>query len=102
MKNKKIIESKLIFKVNFKILAPKKRMIGNHVILQNKEEGHNKHYELLLEPNKITTIFGKIGTNYQRKVHHFSDNNTAKRHMNKLVESKLKKGYKQINNIKNN
>jgi predicted DNA-binding WGR domain protein len=48
------------------------------------------------EGKDLTIVFGKIGTNGQTTNKSFSTSEEATVEMEKLVKSKIKKGYKEV------
>ena len=57
----------------------------------------SKFWQVTQDGKKLTIIFGKIGTNGQTTEKSFDTNDEAKAEMDKLIKSKIKKGYKEVN-----
>jgi predicted DNA-binding WGR domain protein len=55
----------------------------------------SKFWQVTQEGSKLTIVFGKIGTNGQTTEKSFSSSEEAKIEMDKLIKSKLKKGYQE-------
>ena len=53
----------------------------------------SKFWQVTQDGKKLTIVFGKIGTNGQTTEKSFSDSEEATKEMEKLIKSKLKKGY---------
>lgn len=52
-----------------------------------------KFYEITVSGCEVTVCYGRIGTDGQTLTKSFSDNAKAQQHAEKLVTSKLAKGY---------
>lgn len=61
-----------------------------------KNESSSKFWEISLEQNKITTRYGKIGTDGKAAEKVLTTNELAEKEYQKLVNSKVKKGYKEV------
>jgi predicted DNA-binding WGR domain protein len=55
----------------------------------------SKFWQVTREGEKLIIVFGKIGTNGQTTEKSFSTAEEASSEMEKLIKSKLKKGYKE-------
>lgn len=55
----------------------------------------SKFWQVTQEGEKLTIVFGKIGTNGQTTEKSFTSVEEATSEMEKLIKSKLKKGYKE-------
>lgn len=55
-----------------------------------------KFWQVNQNDNKLTIVFGKIGTNGQTTEKVFDSTDEAVAEMAKLIASKLKKGYKEV------
>jgi predicted DNA-binding WGR domain protein len=53
----------------------------------------SKFWQVTQDGMKLTIVFGKIGTNGQTTEKSFSSPEEATKEMEKLIKSKLKKGY---------
>lgn len=58
-----------------------------------KDEKSNKFWEIEVIKNKHEITYGKIGTDGREITKEFDDEETAAKEAEKLVKSKLKKGY---------
>ena len=56
----------------------------------------SKFWQVTQEGKKLTIIFGKIGTNGQTTEKSFASEDEAAIEMDKLVKSKIKKGYIEV------
>ena len=56
----------------------------------------SKFWQVAQDGKKLTIIFGKIGTNGQTTEKTFASDDEAAAEMDKLVKSKIKKGYKEV------
>jgi predicted DNA-binding WGR domain protein len=56
----------------------------------------SKFWQVTQDGKKLTIIFGKIGTNGQTTEKTFASDDEAAAEMDKLVKSKIKKGYKEV------
>jgi len=56
----------------------------------------SKFWQVTQDGKKLTIIFGKIGTNGQTTEKTFASEDEAATEMDKLVKSKIKKGYKEV------
>jgi predicted DNA-binding WGR domain protein len=61
-----------------------------------KDDKSNKFWEILLERNQHTVRFGRIGTDGQSQTKAFADAAAAARDADRLVQEKLRKGYREI------
>ena len=59
------------------------------------EGSSSKFWEVSTSGNTVTVRFGRISTNGQIQTKNLADANAAIRHADKLVESKLAKGYRE-------
>jgi predicted DNA-binding WGR domain protein len=57
------------------------------------EEGSSKFWEVVVDGNQLTIRFGRIGTNGQTQTKTFTTPEAAGREQEKLIRSKLAKGY---------
>ena len=57
------------------------------------EGNSNKFWEVEITGNDVTVCFGRIGTDGQRQTKSIDTAARAARHAEKLIVSKLKKGY---------
>jgi DNA ligase-1 len=62
-----------------------------------KDGKSSKFWEILLEREKHTVRFGRIGTDGQSQAKAFADAAAAARDADRLVQEKLRKGYREIN-----
>lgn len=60
-------------------------------IFTNKKS--NKFWNIEVEDDTLITHFGRIGTNGQQSIKSFGSNEQANKEANKLIKSKMKKGY---------
>jgi predicted DNA-binding WGR domain protein len=63
------------------------------IYLTCTENGSNKFWEARVNGNVFTVEYGAIGASPQVSEKHFDDNYDANDHFDKMVKSKLKKGY---------
>lgn len=56
----------------------------------------SKFWQVTQDGKKLTIVFGKIGTNGQTTEKTFASEDEAATEMDKLVKSKIKKGYKEV------
>jgi predicted DNA-binding WGR domain protein len=66
---------------------------------EDKDRGvaeSSKFWMVTQEGKDLTIVFGKIGTNGQTTKKFFSTPEEATVEMEKLVKSKIKKGYKEV------
>jgi predicted DNA-binding WGR domain protein len=54
-----------------------------------------KFWEVSTSGNTVTVRFGRIGTNGQTQTKTLADAEAAAKHAEKLIGSKLKKGYRE-------
>lgn len=54
-----------------------------------------KFWQVTQDGSKLTIVFGKIGTQGQTTQKVFGSTNEASDEMEKLIKSKIKKGYKE-------
>ncbi len=57
------------------------------------EDGSSKFWEVIVKENELTIRFGRIGTNGQTQTKTFTTPDAARREQEKLIRSKLAKGY---------
>jgi predicted DNA-binding WGR domain protein len=55
----------------------------------------SKFWEITVRTNNVTVRFGRIGTEGQIQAKVLADVSTAVKHAEKLIASKLKKGYQE-------
>jgi predicted DNA-binding WGR domain protein len=55
----------------------------------------SKFWEVEITGSDVTVCYGRIGTDGQRQTKSLDDAASATRHADKLVASKLKKGYRE-------
>jgi len=55
-----------------------------------------KFWEVEVTGNDVTVCYGRIGTDGQRQTKSLNDSASAARHADKLIESKLKKSYREV------
>jgi DNA ligase-1 len=60
------------------------------------EGSSNKFWEVFQQGTEVTVRFGRIGTNGQSSVKSFRDQAAAAKHVAKLADEKLGKGYKEV------
>jgi predicted DNA-binding WGR domain protein len=66
---------------------------------EDKDRGvaeSSKFWMVTQEGKNLTIVFGKIGTNGQNTQKSFSTVEEATLEMEKLIKSKIKKGYKEV------
>jgi predicted DNA-binding WGR domain protein len=63
-----------------------------------KDDKSSKFWEISLVENKLTTRYGKIGTDGQISDKPFDNMEKAIKEYNKLVTEKTKKGYVEVEN----
>lgn len=56
----------------------------------------SKFWQISQDGKKLTIVFGKIGTNGQTTEKSFDTADEAKAEMDKLIKSKIKKGYTEV------
>jgi DNA ligase 1 len=56
----------------------------------------NKFWEVTIQRTDVTVRFGRIGTNGQGTLKSFLDEAAARKHVAKLVQEKLAKGYREV------
>lgn len=56
----------------------------------------SKFWQVTQDGKKLTIVFGKIGTNGQTTEKSFDTENEATVEMEKLIKSKVKKGYQEV------
>ncbi len=56
----------------------------------------SKFWQISQDGKKLTIVFGKIGTNGQTTEKSFDTADEAKAEMDKLIKSKIKKGYREV------
>lgn len=56
----------------------------------------NKFWEVEIAGSDVTVFYGRIGTDGQRQTKSLGDAASAARHADKLIASKLKKGYREV------
>ncbi len=60
------------------------------------EGSSNKFWEVKLEGNAVITTYGRIGTDGQSTMKEYGSPAEAKKEHDKLVASKVKKGYQLV------
>lgn len=65
--------------------------------LEFKDEDSNKFWEISVSGSQHTVRFGKIGTNGTGKRKEFGSETEALQDAEKLIQSKIKKGYREVN-----
>ena len=63
--------------------------------LEYKEKASQKLWEISVTGSTINIKFGRLGTKGQNSVKKMSTPDAAKKEIEKLIKSKLKKGYKK-------
>lgn len=63
---------------------------------ENTRNGSNKFWEIEINGNWFATRWGAIGTQGQRKIKTFANPTIARAEYNKLIISKLRKGYTEV------
>ncbi|MCX8617915.1 WGR domain-containing protein, partial [Gilliamella sp. B2923] len=63
--------------------------------LEFKDTLSNKFWYITQQDESLTIVFGKIGTKGQTQVKTFSSPYDAEKEANKLIKSKIKKGYEE-------
>jgi len=56
----------------------------------------SKFWQVTQDGEKLTIVFGKIGTNGQTTEKSFASEDEATAEMEKLIKSKTKKGYQEV------
>ena len=62
--------------------------------LEFRDEKSHKFWELVVESNTHTVTYGKIGAKGRSKIKEFADEAKTMKDAEKLIKSKIKKGYK--------
>lgn len=70
---------------------------GKPVYLEYADEKSSKFWEMEVTGESFTVRYGRIGTNGQTSTKTFPDKATAEREAEKMIRSKLKKGYREKN-----
>jgi len=60
-----------------------------------QSDSSNKFWKIVVEGNKHTVTYGRVGTDGQSKTKEFADEAAALKDANKMKASKIKKGYKE-------
>ena len=60
------------------------------------EGSSDKFWEIKIAGTEVTVCYGRRGTNGQTNAKTFADEAAAKKHADKLVEEKTKKGYLEV------
>ena len=60
-----------------------------------KDAKSNKFWQIEAKGSSINILYGKVGTNGQTSVKKAKSPDAAKTEVEKLIKSKLKKGYKK-------
>jgi predicted DNA-binding WGR domain protein len=55
-----------------------------------------KFWQIAVSQGDVTVTFGRIGTAAQNQTKPFDSSEEATRHAEKLIASKLKKGYQEV------
>ncbi len=63
--------------------------------LEYKDEKSNKFWSIEVLSNRYTVCYGKIGTEGKEQIKEFSSEEEAQKEAEKLIASKIKKGYKE-------
>ena len=63
--------------------------------LEYKDKASQKFWEISATGNTINVKYGRIGTNGQNSVKKMGSPASAKKELEKLIKSKLRKGYKK-------
>jgi len=63
---------------------------------QFSEGNSNKFWEVAVDGSEVTVCFGRIGSQGQTNVKSFPDAAAARKHADKLIEEKTKKGYQEV------
>ena len=56
----------------------------------------SKFWEVAVNGNHVSVIFGRIGTAGQTQAKHFANAAEAQKHADKQIAQKLKKGYVEL------
>lgn len=64
--------------------------------LEFKDSKSAKFWQIELNGNQYVVTYGKIGTDGQSKTKTFDTEEAAKKDADKLIASKIKKGYQEI------
>ena len=56
----------------------------------------SKFWQVTQDGKQLTIVFGKIGTNGQTTEKSFASEDEATTEMEKLIKSKIKKGYQEV------
>ena len=56
----------------------------------------SKLWEVSVKDNAATVRYGRIGTAGQAQTKSFGDNTAAQKHADKLIATKVKKGYSEV------
>ncbi|MBN2295978.1 MAG: WGR domain-containing protein [Pirellulales bacterium] len=68
---------------------------GRARLFEYSDDRSNKFWEITLHGNQHTVRFGRIGTQGQNKTKQFDDSDQARRDCERLIRSKLGKGYQE-------
>ena len=60
-----------------------------------KDAKSNKFWEIEAKGSTINILYGKVGTNGQTSIKKVKSSDAAKAEVEKLIKSKMKKGYKK-------
>ena len=60
-----------------------------------KDAKSNKFWEIEAKGSSINILYGKVGTNGQTLIKKAKSSEAAKAEVEKLIKSKMKKGYKK-------
>jgi DNA ligase 1 len=58
----------------------------------------NKFWEAVVDRNRVTVSYGRIGTSGQTETKSFPDSAAAQKHADKKIQEKINKGYMEIGN----
>jgi len=64
-------------------------------LIFQKDNSH-KFWNITVDGNTHTVHYGRVGTDGQTKTKEFADETTALKDANKLIASKVKKGYQKV------
>jgi predicted DNA-binding WGR domain protein len=62
------------------------------------DDKSNKFWEISISENSHTVCYGRVGTNGQQKTKEFDSEEEAQKDADKLIKSKVKKGYVEVAN----
>lgn len=63
------------------------------LVYNNKETNNNKYYIMWIEGNNVTVNWGRIDSNWQKKIFRHSTYEEAVKFINTKMKEKMKKGY---------